>query len=337
MTTPVLRAAVIGLGVGEQHVLGFQRAEAVEVVALCDKDPAKLEMARRTYPQCRLFESAEELIAHGGIDVLSIASNDDHHAAQVIAALDNGMHVFCEKPLCTREEDLRAIQAALVRNSGLRLSTNTVLRASPRFVDLKRRVVGEQLGRLYYLEADYNYGRLHKLGEGWRGEILDYSVMLGGGVHMVDLALWLTGRRVVEVVARGNKICSEGYPFHTPDMVVALLTFDDGTLAKITANFGCVFPHFHRFLAYGTKATFENGAGPARLYRSRDKDEAPEWLDSDYPGVRKGDLLPPFIDAIRGHGRPVVDEAEVVAMMSVCFAIDRAWRTGQSVKLEQPA
>ena len=49
------------------------------------------------------------------------------------------------------------------------------------------------LGRVYYMEADYNYGRIHKIVDGWRGAIDYYSVFLGGAVHMVDLLLWLTG------------------------------------------------------------------------------------------------------------------------------------------------
>ena len=46
-------------------------------------------------------------------------------------------------------------------------------------------------GRAYYVEADYNYGRLWKLTDGWRGEIPFYSVVYGGAVHMIDLVCWL--------------------------------------------------------------------------------------------------------------------------------------------------
>ena len=43
--------------------------------------------------------------------------------------------------------------------------------------------------------CDYLYGRLQKITDDWRSRVADYSVMLGGGVHMVDLMLWLTGQR----------------------------------------------------------------------------------------------------------------------------------------------
>jgi predicted dehydrogenase len=329
-----LRAGIIGLGVGEQHIKGYRMAHEVDVVALCDSAVVKREMAAMRYPECRITDDPETLIKAPDIDIISVASFDQHHAAQVIHALEQGKHVFCEKPLCTSEDELAEIHAALERNPGTRLSTNTILRMSPRFCDLRDRIGRGELGRLYYAEADYNYGRLHKLQEGWRGSIPDYSVMLGGGIHMVDLLLWLSGRRVVEVNAYGNKICSAGYRFTTPDLVVATLRFDDGMLAKVTANFGCVYPHFHKVSVYGTEATFENGMEAASLYKSRDQKALDvQTIDTLYPGTSKGDLIPGFIDAIRGADRVGIEEEDVLATMTVCLAIDRSLREGVPIGL----
>jgi len=328
-----LRAGVIGLGVGEQHIAGYCRATNTQVVALCDADPEKQAMAREKYPDCFIYADADEMIEASGIDVISIASFDHHHAKQVIRALDCGKHVFCEKPLCISETELSAIRTALARNAGLRLSTNTILRMSPRFRNLRERISRGELGSLYYAEADYNYGRLAKLKGGWRGNIQHYSVILGGGIHVIDLLLWLSGRRVVEVSAAGNKICSKGYGFTTPDMVVAILRFDDGMLGKVTANFGCVYPHFHKLTVYGTEATFENSPDAASLYKSRDRNTLPDRLDTVYPGIEKGDLIPGFVEAIRGNGRAEIEEDELFATMETCLAIDRSWREGVPVRI----
>lgn len=323
-----LRAGVIGLGVGEQHILGY-RAAGVEVVALCDMSPDKRAEASRKYPECRIFESAEALLDAEDVDVVSIASYDHHHAAQVVRAIAGGKHVFSEKPLCMNEDELGAIRDTLKRNPGVRLSTNTILRMSERFRDVHGRVRAGELGRLYCVEADYNYGRLHKIQAGWRGEIVDYSVMLGGGIHMVDLLIWMVGSPVIEVSAVGNKVCSAGATFQTPDMVMAWLRFDDGTIGKVGANFGCVYPHFHKVALYGTEGTFENGIGGGVLIRSRDPQETPQSIQSAYPGTAKGDLIPGFIDAILGKGRAAVEEADVFRTMSTCLAIDKSLRTGK--------
>lgn len=321
-----LRAGVIGLGVGMQHALAFQEHAAVDLVAVCDLDPTRLAAARAVWPDIRTYERADDLLGAEDIDIVSIASFDHDHAHQVVQALQSGKHVFAEKPLCRTEDELAAIAAALHRNPRLRLSSNTILRRSPRFVAVKQSIEDGTLGRMFYVEADYVYGRLHKLTEGWRGRSPGYSVMLGGGVHMVDLLLWLTGGRVIEVTAYGNDIAGRdaNSSFVGSDFTVALLRFENGLIGKVSANFGSVHPHYHRLLLYGTKATFENRLGPAELWTSRDADQPPKLLDIPYLGMRKGDLIASFIDAIIGRGQPLVDEADVFTTMQVCLAIDKS-------------
>ncbi len=329
-----LRAGVIGLGVGEQHIAGYRAHRDCRVVALSDTDPERCKAAAAKYPDLDVMEDPFALLARGDIDVVSIASPDDAHYGQIIAAFDGGKHLFVEKPLCLRPEELAGIRARLEANPVLALSANLVLRASPRFVDLRRRVRDGDLGDLYCLEADYNYGRIEKLVSGWRGRIPDYSVMLGGGVHVVDLLLWLTGKRVLEVAAFGNDICTRGTPFRGADTVLAILRFEDRSMAKVTANFGCVFPHFHRLLAYGTRATFENGFDEARIWRSRDPGVAPERVATAYPGVAKGALIPAFVERILSGTPATVTENDVMHTMEVCFAIDKAVASGKVTPVE---
>lgn len=331
-----LRAAVIGLGVGEQHIAGYRAHPECEVVALCDTDLEKAAVVARRHPGIETFTDPFALLARRDIDVVSIASPDDAHYAQILAAIEHGKHMFIEKPLCLRPAELAEIRRRL-RGSALRYSSNLILRAAPRFADLRRRIGAGELGELYSLEADYNYGRIHKLISGWRGSIAGYSVVLGGGVHVVDLLLWLTGKRVVEVAAFGNGICTRGTDFPGPDMVLAILRFEDQSVAKVTANFGCVFPHFHRLLVYGTQGTFENGMDHARLWRSRDRDTPPERLDTAYPGAPKGELIPSFVESILRGTPAAVTEDEVMRTMDVCFAIDRAAASGQVTRVGESA
>lgn len=329
-----IKAGVIGLGVGEQHIYGYEKCDC-EVIALCDKDAEKRQQAAIKFPRCKVYETAEEMIAAGEIDVVSIASFDQDHAPQILSALKQGMHVFSEKPLCLKESELDDIYAELASRPGLRLSTNTILRLSERFTEVKLKIDGGQLGELYYVEADYNYGRLHKLMSGWRGDISEYSVMLGGGVHMVDLLIWLAGSTVVEVQAYGNKFCSKGASFKTPDMVVALMRFENGVVGKVAANFGCVYPHFHKVSLYGTDGTFENARNGGELILSRDPNSEPFSLTSPYPGASKGDLIPSFIQAVQGQGDPIVSEKDVYSAVSACLAIDLSLSEGKSVKVKQ--
>ena len=329
-----LKAAVIGLGVGEQHIVGYQHHPDCEVVALCDINEEKRNMAREKYPQIKIVDTADEVLTDPSIDVVSIATYDDVHYQQVVKAIEHGKHVFVEKPLCLYEEDAREIRALLRRNPHLKLSSNLILRASPRF-ELVRKIFQEgKLGELFYVEADYNYGRLHKIVKGWRGALDFYSVVHGGGVHMVDLLLWITGDEVVEVAAYGNAIASKGTQFRCNDMVTSILKFKSGMAGKVAVNFGCVYPHFNALTLYGTCATFINGLRCGLLYTSRDPAVEPEKITVPYPGVEKGALIPNFINWILGKGDPVVNEDDAFRTMSICFAIEKAHRQGGPVSVE---
>ena len=329
-----LKVGVIGLGVGAEHARAFAAHPACEVVALCDRDPARLGEWASILPDARRYVEADRLIDDSGLAVVVIASQDDDHYRQVVRALGAGKHVFAEKPLCLDGGELHDIARAW-RASGRRLSTNTVLRRSARFRWLKDAVQSGRLGRVFLIEGDYVYGRLHKLIDGWRGGIPNYSVMMGGGIHVVDMVLWLADERPVEVSAVRSDLGSRDTGFAGHDLVAAVLRFDSGLVARIGANFASVHPHYHAFAVHGTAATFENTpTGDARLWTSRDWREPPAPVTAAYPGVRKGDLVPAFVDAVLGRGEPDVTEAEAFAAVAVCLAIDRAAAERQTLQVQ---
>src|SRR5262249_30168710 len=160
-----------------------------ELAAVCDFDPARLEEASKEWPNVRLFGRAEDLLDDPGIDVVSIASYDDAHADQVMRAIASGKHVFVEKPLGMTAEEGGQIRRLLDERPEVRLSSNLILRLSPRFRLLKQMINDGVFGRLYYVEGDYTYGRLQKITDGWRGQLPYYSAVLGGAVHLVDALL----------------------------------------------------------------------------------------------------------------------------------------------------
>lgn len=326
-----LRVGIIGLGVGEQHIAGYEAHPAARVTALCDMDEARLAEVAERHPGRRLFTDAAQLIADPDVDVISIASWDSFHFEQVAAALRAGRHVFVEKPLCQRRTEAEELWSLWRERPELRLSTNVPLRMSPRFVELRDWIAAGRLGELYYLEGDYDYGRLWKITDGWRGQEAFYSVVLGGAVHMVDLLLWLTGRRVVEVVAQGSRRATRGTTFAYDDLVLAALTFDDGTIAKVSANFAIVRPHFHALKVCGTKGTFINGPREAELWTAAGDDARPTVVDTPYPGMRKGDLLHSFVESIVTGAGAVVPGLDVFETMAVLFAIEEAAASGDRV------
>lgn len=320
-------AGIIGLGVGRQHALAFAAHPDCRVAHLCDSDPAQRAWAEKQHPDAKFSTDARDLIGDPAVDVVAVASYDDDHAGQILAALKAGQHVFAEKPLCTRAEDAAAIRAELARHPELRLSSNLILRRYPVFRELQSRLRAGELGEVYALEGDYNYGRLHKLTEGWRGRSADYSVILGGGVHIADLLLWLVGAPAEEVYSLGNAFASRGSAFPGPDYACSLVRFRGGAVGKVSANFGCVHPHFHNVSVYGTRATFTHGPAGTFLHTSRDPAVAPLRLDLHYPGCAKGDLIADFIEEILGRGRAEVNAEDVFRCMELCFAMEKSLRS----------
>jgi len=330
----LINAGIIGLGVGESHISGYQSHKQCRVAAICDFNTEALEKVSQRHPHLKTYTSAEELIKDPDIDVVSIASYDNCHYEQIVAALEMNKHVFVEKPFCLFEKEARKIRSLLREKPQLKLSSNLILRNSPRFMKLKKKIDAGEMGKLYYLEADYNYGRLDKITNGWRGKLDYYSIVLGGGVHMVDLILWLARDTVEEVSAFGNRISSAGTNFQYNDLVASVLRFKSGIVGKMTCNFGCVMPHFHGLSVFGTEATFINGPGNAQYFRSRDAAGKPIPDKSRYPGMQKGDLLVNFIDAIIDKVPQEVSSEDIFMGISVCFAIEKAVRENRVVRVD---
>ncbi|MBN2141005.1 MAG: Gfo/Idh/MocA family oxidoreductase [Desulfovibrionaceae bacterium] len=328
------RVAVIGLGVGERHIQGFERHPGCRVTHLCDFSEEKRAAARKAHPEMTVVADAAEVLENPDIDIISVASFDNYHYGQVVAAARAGKHVFVEKPVCMSEAELADIREIFDSNPGLRMSSNLILRMCPRFRELRASIAEGDYGRIYCLEADYSYGRLWKITEDWRARVDDYSVIFGGAIHLVDLALWLTGDRVAEVSGFGTNIATRGTAFRYNDTVLSLLRFESGMVAMIGANFACVMPHFHQLTVYGTEKTFVNGRESGLEYSSRDPNTAPRRIDAPYPGYEKGDLIHSFVRSIAEGGRAEVEAEDVFATMSVCLAMEKAQLTAENVKVK---
>jgi len=331
-----LKAAVIGLGVGERHIAGYESDPRCQVVTLCDIDAQRLAEVGARHPGKALTTDSAAVLADPQIDVVSIASYDDAHFAQVMAAIAAGKHVFVEKPLCLLDEELEAIDRALLDHPAVRLSSNLVLRRAPQFSELKRRIAAGRLGRLYFLEGDYNYGRLPKITDGWRGRISHYSATHGGAIHLIDLLLWLTGQRITAVSAVGNRISTQHTELRFADMVTALLRFEDGVTAKVGANFGCVCPHHHTVSVFGTRGTFVHGLKGSTFYDSRDPQAPAEELQSAYAREAKLGVQQAFVAHILDGAPPEVSQAEVLNAMAVSLAVERSLRTAQWEPVRYP-
>jgi predicted dehydrogenase len=328
-----LGAAVIGLGVGEQHARALAAHPGTHVAWLCDLDRERADQLATSLGQGSVTNDFDVVIADPDVDLVVLATYDDQHAAQVVAALEAGKHVFCEKPLCRTLEQARAI--ARVRGDR-HLACNLILRAAPLYNWLRDAIRAGELGEIYALDGDYLYGRLHKITEGWRGTVDDYSVFQGGAVHLVDLMVWLLGERPARVAAVGNRIVTRDTAFRYPDFVAATYELPSGVIGRITANFGCVHKHQHVVRVFGTRATFIHDDAGARLHVARDPGEPPRVIELAPVAANKGDLVPRFVDDILAGVDPVAAARHELDVITACISADLALASAGPQSIEYP-
>jgi len=330
--TKLIRAAVIGLGVGEQHARAWARCPGGQLAGVCDRDQGKaLRLSREL--KTGIFRDWRQMLMEPALHAVSIATFDGQHARQVRDALRLGKHVFVEKPLCRTAAELKKIRKAWARKKPA-LMTNLVLRAAPLYRGILRMIETGRLGKIYAMDGDYLYGRIHKITGGWRSRDKTYSVMAGGGVHLLDLILGFADEQPVSVSAVGNRICTHGSRFRRKDFVSAVFQFPSGLIARLTANFGCMHRHQHSLRIFGTRGTLLVDDVGARWHRSRRPKAKSIWLKANRLPASKGALISRFVSLIQADGGARKKAAEREFLLAACLiAADQALRTGTQQRI----
>ena len=131
-----LQHAAIGVGGRGRGVLaGIGNTGKVDVVALCDVDENNLNEAAARRPGARKYRDWREMLAQEAdkIDSVSISTPDHMHAPAMMAALQRGKHVYCEKPLThevyeTRQVTLEARKAGVATQMGIQIHSHIAYR-----------------------------------------------------------------------------------------------------------------------------------------------------------------------------------------------------------------
>lgn len=249
-----MRLGVIGLGVGEKHLQSALNL-GCEVVAICDLDRKKAQNVADKYGLSRPLVTADwrDLLQHS-LEAVLIASNDSDHFDQAKLFSEQGTNVFCEKPIATNAENLKLLHQILVDRK-LSFGSNFRLRYEPWVLRLKSEIDRGEFGEILELRATYWYGRRKRILEGWRGQDPDYSPILGGGIHMFDLALYLTNSDWVSTTTSSTKSMGAN-PLHHYDFAKSCVTTKTGVQLEVVTNFASPFEHFHGVELIGCSGSF---------------------------------------------------------------------------------
>ncbi len=328
-----INCGIIGFGVGERHAKFYNKSKFTVLKKVYEKNKSYVKQLKKRYPSINFVKNENEIINDNSIKLVSIASYDNYHCNQIIKCLKKNKDIFVEKPLCLNINELKRI-IKVYKKSNSRISCNLNLRGSPQFKKIKSIHDKKKLGKTYYIEADYNYGRLHKITDGWRNKIPFYSVTYGGAVHMIDQIIWLLKDFPCEVKAEANKIVTKKSKFRFNDFSLAMLRFKSGIIGKVSSNFSCNMPHHHSLKIFGTKGTLDFGIRGLHFYNSRNKNKRPKILKFNFSEKQKNNVLKNFAMSIyRKKNYNSINFKEILNCMLVCFAIEKSFKSNKNIKI----
>jgi len=149
----LLRVAVIGYGYwGPNVVRNLHSLEHCEVVSVCDKSAAVLSRARRQYPTIQMTSDFSDILTSPHIDAVAIVTPVWTHFALAKSALENGKHVFLEKPLTSTTEQAEEL-IELADRKNLKLMVDHTFLFSGPVVKIRQLVDSGELGKLYYFDS----------------------------------------------------------------------------------------------------------------------------------------------------------------------------------------
>jgi len=162
-----LKVALAGLGSRGKDTYALTAKlfpEKIEIVAIADIDPAKVEDVVREYniPKRACFYSAEELIAQDKLaDVMFITTQDKEHVRQAIPALRKGYHLLLEKPISPDLDECREI-VKVANECDRKVVVCHVLRYTPFYTKLKEVIDSGIIGEVVSVMAIENVGYWHQ-------------------------------------------------------------------------------------------------------------------------------------------------------------------------------
>jgi UDP-N-acetyl-2-amino-2-deoxyglucuronate dehydrogenase len=227
---------IIGCGmIANFHARAIRDIDGAQLLACYNPTPAKAEKLAAEYG-CTAYTDLSKMLAHPGLNIVTIGSPSGAHMEPCVAAAEAGKHVIVEKPLDVTLERCDQMIAACDK-AGVKLATIFPSRyhASGRL--LKQAVDDGRFGKLVLGDAYVKWFRTQQYYDSgaWRGtwKLDGGGALMNQAIHSVDLLLWLMGN-VVEVSAQTTMLAHER--IEVEDVAVASLRFANGALGVIEAT-----------------------------------------------------------------------------------------------------
>ncbi|NIJ55356.1 Gfo/Idh/MocA family protein [Dyadobacter arcticus] len=338
----ILKAAIIGGGsiADQNHIPALKTlSDQVEVTAICSRDLSKAKALADKHDIPFAFNDAAKMYASGGRPdiVVNCTANNLHHPF-TIQALENGCHVFCEKPPAMNGQQAREM-AAMAAHKGKILSYNFQLRQTEEYALLKKCLSNGELGKVYHIKANF----LRRRGiPGW-GNFTNKSIQGGGalidlGVHILDLALGILDYQIPDRIvantydfigkAGGKGLMGDWDPekFEVEDACFAHLSFSDNASISLSSSFALntKMQKNVNLEVFGTRA----GAllNPFTIYT----EFAGELTNMEFPHLEETDIqlknTAAFLDACTGKQSNICNAEQGAVLQEI---VERIYQSAQ--------
>jgi predicted dehydrogenase len=149
----LVRFGIVGYGYwGPKVIRNLALIEEAKVVAICDKSAASRQKAEKLYSGVRVTDDANELMRSPDIDAIAVVTPVWTHYELAKAALENGKHIFVEKPFTSNSAQAEEL-IALAARKNLKIMVDHTFLFTPAVQKIKELLQEGELGKLYYYDS----------------------------------------------------------------------------------------------------------------------------------------------------------------------------------------
>ena len=312
-----VRLVVAGAGAfGREHLRVLSRMADVDLVGVADVNTALAEEAAERYGAANRAADATELVGRLRPDGLIVATPGSTHVALAVHALDLGMPVVVEKPVAVNRAEAASLIEAEARSSGFVLPGHILRFSEPhrQFVEIAQ---SDEIGPILSVTARRHRDDSHAL------RYSDDPVLMTM-IHDIDLALWITGAGVEDVLAFRRPSGAQ----RSETLMTARGTRGGVWRLSTAWTFPVESCPPDRIEVIGERGSVELEAGAAiRSYGTSPRKIDISGAAADQPLEAE---LAYFIECIRTGAKPtVVTLGEAMAGLSVADAVLTSLRTGE--------
>ena len=330
----MIRAAMVGLGWWGRHMVNsVETSEKIDIVRLTARRPDRHKdfSDEKSIP---LVDDYQKVLEDPEVDAVILCTPHSQHEDQVLAAVEHGKQIFCEKPLSLTKDSIERMLAATTR-AGLIMGVGHERRYESTMEAIAEIAASGELGTQMHVEANFSHSIFASIdADGWRGsqEEAPAAGMTGMGVHLTDLFISMLGPVVAVVAQTARRVL----PLPTGDVVTVQLRFESGATGFVGAI--SATPYYGRFTLFGNEMWVEarddahpqEGGKTHLITCGKDGVQHTQTFEPKDP-VRAN--LEEWADAVAGRGGYRFTDPQRIGNVAVLEAIAKSVESGDWVNV----